>query len=128
MSPARTLLIVEDDPDIQDYYGILLAELGANIVRAGTGREGLAVIDGGDTVDLVLLDIVLPEMNGEEFFRELRVKRSNQVPVIVCSVDERLVEPLRGIGPLQGVFLKGESGDGLVRMVRDLLPAGQAGA
>lgn len=117
----KTLLIVEDDTDIQDYYQILLAELGVKTIRCYNGREGLAVIDAGTPVDLVLLDIVLPEMGGEEFFRELRVKRGSPLPVIVCSVDEKLVEPLRGIGAVQGTFLKGDPGSALLALIRSQL-------
>jgi len=117
----KTLLIVEDDHDIQDYYEILFAGLGLRTLRAFTGREGLAVVDAGEPIDLILLDIVLPEMGGEEFFRSLRVDRGVNTPVIVCSVDEKLVEPLRRHGPVQGMFLKGESGAALVRMLQEQL-------
>ena len=64
----------------------------------------------GSAIDLILLDIVLPEMGGEEFFRELRLVRRAATSVIVCSVDEKLIEPLRRIGPVQGTFLKGDPG------------------
>jgi len=118
---SKTLLIVEDDGDIQDYYQILLADLGLRMIRAFNGREGLAVVDAGTPIDLILLDIVLPEMGGEEFFRALRVQRGLATPVIVCSVDEKLVEPLRGVGPVQGVFLKGDPGSALVEQIKALL-------
>ena len=75
MSRMKTLLIVEDDTDIQDYYQILLSGLGVRILRAHTGKQGLAFVDAGEDIDLILLDIVLPEMGGEEFFRELRLVR-----------------------------------------------------
>lgn len=117
----KKLLIVEDDADIQEYYQILLEGLGLRILRAHTGKAGLAVIDSGEAVDLVILDIVLPEMSGGEFFRGLRIDRKNQTPVIVCSVDEGLAEPLRRIGPVQGIFLKGEPGSDLVRMIQEQL-------
>lgn len=114
----KTLLIVEDDADIQDYYQILLAGLGLRTLRAFTGREGLGFVDAGEPIDLILLDIVLPEMGGEEFFRALRVDRGMSTPVIVCSVDEKLVEPLRRLDAVQGMFIKGESGSVLVGMIR----------
>ena len=117
----KTLLIVEDDPDIQDYYQILFAELGLKILKAFTGKEALAIIDAGAPVDLVILDIVLPEMGGEEFFRVLSLDRKSKVPVIVCSVDEKLVEPLRTIAPVLGTFLKGDPGSQLVAMIREKL-------
>lgn len=117
----RTLLIVEDDPDIQDYYQVLFDGLGLRILQARTGRAGLGFIDAGEPVDLVLLDIVLPEMGGEEFFRRLRRERGNPVPVIVCSVDEKLIEPLLRLGQVQGTFLKGEPGSALVALIKSQL-------
>lgn len=117
----KTLLIVEDDGDIQDYYQILLGGLGLRLLRAGSGKEALGLIDGGEAVDLVLLDVVLPGMYGEELFRALRVERGSAVPVIVCTVEERLVEAFRRIGAIQGLFIKGESGSGLVDQIRGQL-------
>ncbi len=117
----KTLLIVEDDTDIQDYYRILLSGLELRLLCASTGIEGLAFVDAGEPIDLILLDIVLPEMGGEEFFQELRRVRNSATRVIVCSVDEKLIEPLRRIGPVQGTFLKGDSGSALVAMIREQL-------
>jgi CheY-like chemotaxis protein len=114
----KTLLIVEDDADIQDYYQILLSGLGVRILCAHTGKQGLSFIDAGEDIDLILLDIVLPEMGGEEFFHELRLVRKAAIRVIVCSVDENLIEPLRRIGPVQGTFLKGDSGSTLVTLIQ----------
>jgi len=64
----KTLLIVEDDSDIQEYYRILFAGLDVNMLQAYNGKQALDVIDSGCSVDLILLDVVLPEMSGEEFF------------------------------------------------------------
>ncbi len=114
----KTLLVVEDDADIQDYYQILLAGLGLRILQAYTGREGLAFVDAGEPIDLVLLDIVLPEMGGEAFFQALRQERGSAVPVVACSVDERLIEPLQKLGEVQGTFLKGEPGSALVELIK----------
>lgn len=119
----KTLLIVEDDADIQGYYQILFRDLGFRTLQAHTGREGLRYLDSGEAVDLILLDIVLPEMGGEEFFRVLRLERGSRVPVIVCSVDEKLIEPLRRHGEVQGVFLKGDPGGALVALIRERLGA-----
>jgi DNA-binding response OmpR family regulator len=117
----KTLLIVEDDTDIQDYYQILLAGLGIRMLCAYTGKQGLAFVDAGESIDLILLDIVLPEMGGEEFFKELRIARKSATSVIVCSVDAKLIEPLHRIGPVQGTFLKGDPGSTLVAMIRQHL-------
>jgi len=117
----KTLLIIEDDTDIQNYYQILLSGLGMRILSAHTGKQGLAFVDAGEQIDLILLDIVLPEMGGEEFFQELRRVRQAATSVIVCSVDEKLIEPLRQIGAVQGTFLKGDPGSTLVAMINEQL-------
>ena len=117
----RTLLVVEDDDDIFDYYRILLGELGVRLLRAATGAEALALLDAGERVDLVLLDMVLPGMSGEETFRALRAERGLPVPVVACSVDETLIAPLRAVGELQGTFLKGNPGAELLALVRERL-------
>ncbi|HWR97173.1 MAG TPA: response regulator [Candidatus Methanoperedens sp.] len=117
----KTLLVVEDDADIFDYYRILFGGLDVRLLRAATGREGLAVVDAGAAIDLILLDMVLPEMGGEEFFRAVRLERGVATPVVACSVDESLIEPLWRVGPLQGVFLKGNPGSTLVALVRERL-------
>jgi len=117
----KTLLIIEDDTDIQDYYQIVLSGLGVRMLRAYTGKQGLAFVDAGEDIDLILLDIVLPEMGGEEFFHELRLVRKAATRVIVCSVDEKLIDPLRRIGPVQGTFLKGDPGSTLIAMIQQQL-------
>ena len=60
-------------------------------------------------------------MGGEEFFRALRLGARPRRRVIVCSVDEKLIEPLRQIGEVQGTFLKGDPGSTLVAMIREQL-------
>jgi len=51
----------------------------------------------------------------------LRFERKCAVPVIVCSVDEKLTEPLWKLGPVQGTFIKGEPGSDLIRLINDNL-------
>lgn len=117
----RAVLVVEDDPDIQDYVEIVLSGEGLEIIRAGDGREALRIIDSGRRVDLVLLDAVMPVMNGEEFYRGLKVERRSEVPVILSSVDEATAERIGAISPLQGVFMKGGRGKDLKALVRKVL-------
>lgn len=77
----KTILIIEDDPDINDMLRILLRNNGYDIVGAYSGTEGL--LAHGDNIDLILLDLMLPGKSGEDIIRELK-KRKN-VPVIVTS-------------------------------------------
>jgi two-component system KDP operon response regulator KdpE len=77
------ILIIDDEAQIRRFLGISLRAQGYRVLEAGSGDEGLAVLaDGG--VDLVVLDLGLPDRDGQEVLRELRARSS--VPVIVLSV------------------------------------------
>jgi len=110
---AKKLLIVEDDGDIQNYYTFLLADLGLDIRKAFSGEEALELLDRDGEIDLILLDVVLPGMGGDEFYRILRLERQSSIPVIVCSVDERMSQRVQAVGAVQGIFTKGTQGEEL---------------
>lgn len=76
-----TILIIEDDKDINEMLTKLLTNNNYNVLNAYSGTEGVLVHN--DNIDLILLDLMLPEKNGEEIIREL--KNKNNVPVIVMS-------------------------------------------
>ncbi len=118
----RTLLIVEDDEDIQNYYGFLLGGLDLRVLRALSGEEAVKVVDSEPAIDLILLDVVLPGMGGEEFFRILRQEKALEIPVIVCSVDERMSQRVQEVGEVQGVFTKGTRGEELLGIISRALP------
>ena len=118
---AKTILIIEDDDDIQNYYSFLLAGLDLNILRALSGEAALEVLESEDVIDLILLDVVLPGMGGDEFYRMLREKLKSTIPVIVCSVDDRMLQRVQAVAPVQGVFTKGTRGDDLKNMIVDTL-------
>jgi CheY-like chemotaxis protein len=117
----KTILVVEDDLDMQRYFRIVLSGEELELLSACNGAEALEVLDSGRKVDLILLDMVMPVMNGEEFFRNLRVERGSNVPVIFSSVDETRAEPLKSIGRLDGIFLKGRPSTELVELIHRTL-------
>lgn len=77
----KTILIIEDDPDINNMLSTLLKRNGYDTVSAFSGTEGLLV--HGSNIDLILLDLMLPGKNGDEIIKEL--KAAKNVPVIVMS-------------------------------------------
>ena len=76
-----TILIIEDDKDINEMLTKLLTNNNYNVLNAYSGTEGVLVHN--NNIDLILLDLMLPGKNGEEIIREL--KNKNNVPVIVMS-------------------------------------------
>jgi CheY-like chemotaxis protein len=91
-----TLLIVEDDEELQELYTMMLEAVDCEIVLANDGAEALDRLDVVDPQG-VILDILLHGMMGDEFFRALRRDpRHRQTPVVVVSVlsQERCEEVL----------------------------------
>ena len=78
---GKTILIIEDDNEINSMLRTLLRTSGFQTVSAFSGTEGVLV--HGDSVDLILLDLMLPGRSGDEIIGELKKKKN--VPVIVMS-------------------------------------------
>lgn len=78
---SQTILIIEDDADINQMLFTLFQQNGYTCLRAWSGTEGLLVHN--ESVDLILLDLMLPGKRGEEIIWEL--KQKSPVPVIVTS-------------------------------------------
>jgi CheY-like chemotaxis protein len=71
MSPAKKILVVEDDPDLMVITSQKLAQGGFIILKAKNGKEGLEVAISQHP-DLILLDVMMPEMTGLEMLKVLR--------------------------------------------------------
>ncbi|SDI68321.1 response regulator [Billgrantia gudaonensis] len=90
----RRVLVVDDEPQIRRFLRISLTSQGFLVLEASTGREGLAQVRES-LPDLVLLDLGLPDMDGQEVLDALRAESS--VPVIVVSVRGQESEKVRAL-------------------------------
>ena len=77
----NTILIIEDDKDINEMLTKLLSTNNYTVVNAFSGTEGVLVHN--DKIDLILLDLMLPGKCGDEIISDLKLK--NDVPIIVIS-------------------------------------------
>ena len=77
------ILLVDDESSMIDVTQLILTELGYEVSTAGDGKEGLKVLESAPS-DLVITDMVMPDMEGIEFIRALAKKRPS-LPVIVMS-------------------------------------------
>ncbi len=77
------ILIIDDEPVLQDVLGTLLRREGFEVVQAGTAAEGLRLVEEQET-DLVLLDLMLPDRPGLEVLKELK-KRDPELVVVVIT-------------------------------------------
>ena len=78
---AHKCLLVDDNVDVLTYLKRILLDTGINIISASSGTEALEIISKTPDLDLILLDLQMPEINGLEVTKEIRKINSN-IPVI----------------------------------------------
>jgi CheY-like chemotaxis protein len=82
---SRSILVVDDDRDIRESIGTILTEEGYEVRMAANGLEALRLM-GDRAPDLLLLDLMMPIMDGWQVMRVLRADKALQrVPVVVLS-------------------------------------------
>jgi len=89
MNFAGSVLLVDDEPHIRKYVGLILRQLGiAKLVEAANGAEAIAAYQAAP-VDLVLLDVNMPVMDGLETLRKLKAIDPGCVVVMLTSLSNR---------------------------------------
>ena len=84
--PAReaTILVVDDDPLIASSTTNMLEDLGHTVIEANSARRALEILDGGQTVDLLITDHAMPEMTGIEL-AEVAQARWPNLPILLAT-------------------------------------------
>lgn len=81
----KTVLVVDDEPNVRDYLAQILLDAGFNVVKAGDGAEALELIRE-DPPDFISLDLVMPRKSGHKLLYELRKDRNlSQIPVLIVT-------------------------------------------
>ena len=93
--PARKVLIIEDDPTLVDLLEIHLKDLHCDLEKAADGKTGLekALAEG---IDLIILDIMLPEMDGLEVCRRIRAKEIS-TPILMLTARSEEIDKVLGL-------------------------------
>ena len=110
MRKKPTILIVEDEPDLQQAYAMILGSQGYSTLTANNGVEGLVKIKA-NVPELVLLDIFMPQMDGRELLRNLDMTLYPKMKVVVYSnlSDKSIEDEMIELGAHQ-VVLKSRTG------------------
>lgn len=86
MSDRARVLVVEDNEMNMQLVEYLLEEGGYQIVKASSGEEALSIARGGEAVDLILMDIHLPDMDGISVVREMKGDaRTSAIPILALT-------------------------------------------
>jgi len=91
---ARTILAVDDEPTLLETLAYNLEQDGYRVVRAADGREALARFRA-EPVDLVVLDLMLPELSGMEVCRIIR--QESDVPILMLTAKDSEVDKVVGL-------------------------------
>jgi DNA-binding response OmpR family regulator len=89
------VLVIEDDPEIVDLLEIHLKDLSCELIKSYTGEEGLNYVKG-TPFDLVILDVMLPGIDGMEVCRRIRSEQIN-VPVLMLTAKSEEIDKVLGL-------------------------------
>lgn len=98
MDPSKaTILIVDDNPDIRHVLDVLLTSRGHATLKADSGTVALALA-AQQRPDLILLDVIMPDMDGYEVARQLRAAPSTaRIPIIMVTARDEDIDEIRGL-------------------------------
>jgi two-component system nitrogen regulation response regulator NtrX len=99
MQSSRVVLLVDDDPDIRDSVGECLRDEGYEVHTAGNGQEALDRLSDGLRPSVILLDLMMPVLNGFEVLQALRDRHDwRGIPVVIVSANRGYeAEDMRGV-------------------------------
>lgn len=82
----KRVLVIDDDLQLQELVHVLLSNIGIDVVSAGTAAEAAQVLRQKPLPDMVLLDLMLPDVSGLELLRQMRAKAVfNDLPIVILS-------------------------------------------
>ena len=95
----KKVLIVDDEPDTLELVKLVLESGGFKTVLASNGKEALKVLESTKP-DLVLLDVMMPDMDGWEVFRKIKEKYST-LPIAILTAKAQNFDKLMGLHVLK---------------------------
>jgi CheY-like chemotaxis protein len=124
---GKTILVVDDEPDVRDYLSTLFSDHGYQTVVAGDGEAALAKVKAA-APDLITLDITMPEKSGVKFYRDIKESAEwKKIPVVIVTgvtgEFEKFISTRRQVPPPDGYMSKPIEKDKILEMIGKLLGA-----
>jgi len=125
MSENKTILIVDDEPDVRTFLKSLLSDHGYTTLEAANGIEGLNLAQEASP-DLITLDITMPEQSGVKSYRKLKDDPDlAKIPVVIITAVgepmEHFLKTRKQVPNPEGFMAKPIDQDKLLKMIADLL-------
>ena len=121
---AGSILVVEDDVDLSEVFNILLSKEGFDVTNAYDGREALELLSK-ERYDLILLDLIMPNVDGRSFLRLFDNK--HKIPIIVFSnLDtSSAIQEVQELGAARYILKAWASPKELIRVINDTIDQNQ---
>ena len=127
---TKRILCIEDEPEMIDLIRLILGRRGFEVVGAAGGKEGLEKIRQ-EPPDLVLLDLMMPDMDGWEVYQQMKAdENTKDIPVIVVTAKAQSIDKVLGlhIAKVDDYIAKPFSPQDLLNSVDKVLGGGNAAA
>lgn len=87
---SKTILVVDDEPAVLDFVDRVLRDAGYKTALTSNGSDAMKIAENLDALDLLLTDVVMPEMSGDELARRLRERDPNLKVLYLTGFSDRL--------------------------------------
>jgi len=120
-SSEKVALVVDDIPSVRYYHSYILKKAGFRCEAASNGADALQKLLNGTHIDLAVIDIMMPSMNGLELIKQIRkIPAYIKLPILVISSEPAAAEVAGNTGPI-GFVKKPLSPDPVIKEVNRLL-------
>jgi len=94
---SKKVVYIEDDPEMIDLVSLIVSRRGYQVVGANGGREGLEAVQA-NLPDLVLLDLMMPDMDGWDVYHQLKgIKSTSNIPIIIITAKSQEIDRVLGL-------------------------------
>lgn len=94
---AKRVVCIEDEPEMIDLVRLILGRKGFNVIGANGGIEGLETVQR-ERPDLVLLDLMMPDMDGWEVYQQMKADDElRKIPVVVVTAKAQSIDKVLGL-------------------------------
>lgn len=97
VEPHKRVVCIEDEPEMIALIELILSRKGFQVIGAGGGREGLEAVRR-EKPDVVLLDLMMPDMDGWEVYQQIKADEAIQhIPVIIVTAKAQTIDRVLGL-------------------------------
>jgi len=123
---SETILVVDDEASLREFCSTVLGSEGYRVLSAGTGPEALKICSNSGPIDLVLVDVVMPAMNGIDLAKQIEIREGAPKIALISGYTPDEVERLIGAdGSRYRIFWKPFEIGIFLQMIRNVLDAPQ---